>query len=180
MSTLLQGYRPVLYYPKRTSKEIYQILVTQCEHMKLPFLSALPSVTEINKQFHVIVDAIFGFSFKGTSVRPPFDEVLSTLREVTVPIASVDIPSGGFTILKDPPNMLQYVCTGWDVEKGDVNGFGLSPDLLISLTAPKLCSAQFKGHYHYLGLRMVPKELTDKYKLELPEYPGTDQIVQIK
>lgn len=66
------------------------------------------------------------------------------------------------------------------MEKGDINGFGLNPDLLISLTAPKLCSKQFKGRYHYLGLRMVPKELTDMYRLKLPQFPSTDQIVQIK
>jgi NAD(P)H-hydrate repair Nnr-like enzyme with NAD(P)H-hydrate epimerase domain len=41
-----------------------------------------------------VVDAIFGFSFKGSSVRAPFDQVLTTLRQVTVPLASVDIPSG--------------------------------------------------------------------------------------
>ncbi len=78
-----------------------------------------------------------------------------------------------------PPPSFILLCLGWDVEKGDVNGFGLNPDLLISLTAPKLCSKKFKGRHHYLGLRMVPQELTDKYKLKLPKYPGTDQIVEI-
>lgn len=66
------------------------------------------------------------------------------------------------------------------MEKGDINEIGLTPDLLISLTAPKLCSKQFKGHFHYLGLRMVPEELATKYRLKLPSYPSTDQIVQIK
>lgn len=66
------------------------------------------------------------------------------------------------------------------MEKGNVTGLGLNPDLLVSLTAPKLCSKQFKGRYHYLGLRMVPQELTTKYRLKLPKYPSTDQIVQIK
>ena len=66
------------------------------------------------------------------------------------------------------------------MEKGDVNGIGLNPDLLISLTAPKLCAKQFKGRFHYLGLRMVPQELAAKYRLKLPVYPSTDQIVQIK
>lgn len=66
------------------------------------------------------------------------------------------------------------------MEKGNVHGFGLNPDLLISLSAPKLCSKQFKGRYHYLGLRMIPQELADKYRLKLPEFPSTEQIVQIK
>ncbi len=70
--------------------------------------------------------------------------------------------------------------TGWDVEKGNVSGCGLNPDLLISLTAPKLCAQHFKGSHHFLGLRVIPKELADKYHLTLPTYPGTDQIVQLQ
>lgn len=66
------------------------------------------------------------------------------------------------------------------MEEGDINGCGLNPDLLISLTAPKLCSKKFRGQHHYLGLRMVPQELKEKYRLKLPEYPSTDQIVKIK
>ena len=42
----------------------------------------------------MVVDAIFGFSFKGTSVRSPFDKILSSLQQINVPIASIDIPSG--------------------------------------------------------------------------------------
>ena len=66
------------------------------------------------------------------------------------------------------------------MEKGDINGIGLNPDLLISLTAPKLCSKQFRGQFHFLGLRMVPQELAAKYRLKLPAFPSTDQIVQLK
>ena len=40
---------------------------------------------------------------------------------------------------------------GWDVEKG--NDEGIQPDLLISLTAPKLCAKHFKGKRHFLGGR---------------------------
>lgn len=91
---ILQGYQPTIFYPKPTSKEIYQILVNQCEKLHLPFLSSLPSPSEIDSEYKLVVDAIFGFSFKGTSVRSPFDQVLSSLQKVTLPIASVDIPSG--------------------------------------------------------------------------------------
>jgi NAD(P)H-hydrate repair Nnr-like enzyme with NAD(P)H-hydrate epimerase domain len=37
-----------------------------------------------------------------------------------IPLVSIDIPSG------------------WDVEKGDIHGIGLAPDMLVSLTAPKV------------------------------------------
>lgn len=68
-------------------------LVTQCQKMNITFLSALPSPTDINSQYKFIVDAIFGFSFKG-DVRAPFDHVLKTLKEVQVPLCAVDVPSG--------------------------------------------------------------------------------------
>ena len=93
-SAIFQGYQPVIFYPKHTSKEIYQILINQCEKLYLPFLSSLPTPAQIDSEYQVVVDAIFGFSFKGTSVRPPFDDVLASLQQVKVPIASVDIPSG--------------------------------------------------------------------------------------
>ncbi len=76
--------------------------------------------------------------------------------------------------------MLLFDRAGWDVEKGNVRGEGLNPDLLISLSAPKLCAQHFKGRHHYLGLRIIPKELADKYRIKLPTYPSTDQIVKLK
>ncbi len=51
------------------------------------------------------------YSKKKGDIRPPFDQVIDTLKQVKIPIASIDIPSG------------------WDVEKGDVND-GIKPDLL--------------------------------------------------
>lgn len=41
---------------------------------------------------------------------------------------------------------------GWDVEKGNTTGEGVKADMLVSLTAPKLCAKQFTG-IHYLGGR---------------------------
>lgn len=93
-------------------------------------------------------------------MRAPFKDVLERLRNVKLPICSIDIPSG------------------WDVEKG--NPDGLQPEVLISLTAPKLCAQFFKGKYHYLGGRFVPQALEEKYELNLPEYPGTDPIVLLQ
>ena len=70
------------------------------------------------------------------------------------------------------------VFAGWDIEKGDEEG--LKPDMLISLTAPKICAKLFAGKYHYLGGRFVPKTLEQKYELNLPAYPGTDCVVELK
>ena len=99
----------------------------------------------------IILDAIFGFSFS-PPVRAPFDAILPLIAKAGRPIVSVDIPSG------------------WDVEKGkipfpvkDVSGeggetefSGLEPDVLVSLTAPKLGVKEYRGR-HFLGGRFVNK-----------------------
>nr|CAD7393012.1 unnamed protein product [Timema cristinae] len=113
----LFGYNPIIYYPKRTDSSLYSNLTTQCVGMDIPFISKLPDMENLNKEYSLIVDALFGFSFK-PPVRPEFADVIGALLKTKVPIASVDIPSG------------------WDVEKGPPDE-GLQPELLISLTAPK-------------------------------------------
>lgn len=48
----------------------------------------------IDEAYNLVIDAIFGFSFKG-AVREPFGSILEVLTNTTVPLASIDIPSGG-------------------------------------------------------------------------------------
>ncbi|XP_008329312.1 NAD(P)H-hydrate epimerase [Cynoglossus semilaevis] len=154
----LFGYEPTIIYPKRPNKPLFQGLTTQCQKMELSFLTEMPEAAVIDEAYNLVVDAIFGFSFKG-AVREPFGSILEVLNKTTVPIASVDIPSG------------------WDVERGSVDG--LQPDMLISLTAPKKSALQFRGRYHFLGGRFVPPGLERKYGLNLPQYPGTDCVLQL-
>jgi len=90
----------------------------------------------------VVLDAIFGFSFK-PPVRAPFDVALPLVARAGLPIVSVDIPSG------------------WDVERGDSAAAELGvpvlhPDVLVSLTAPKEGVRKFTGR-HFLGGRFVSK-----------------------
>lgn len=40
----LQGYEPLVFYPKRPSRPLFQALTTQCEKMEIPFLSSMPEV----------------------------------------------------------------------------------------------------------------------------------------
>ena len=60
---------------------------------------------ERNK-YELLIDAIFGFSFK-PPIRPPYDYIINELKLTKIPILSVDIPSG------------------WDVEKGFIVVFWL-------------------------------------------------------
>ncbi|XP_022109159.1 NAD(P)H-hydrate epimerase-like isoform X2 [Acanthaster planci] len=154
----LFGYLPSIYYPKHKDIELYKNLSLQCKNMDIPFLSYLPSSSLIDLSYNLVVDGIFGFSFSGQA-RAPFDDIIKTLKNIMIPLCSIDVPSG------------------WDVEKGSEDG--LQPEFLISLTAPKMCAEHFKGKHHYLGGRFVPPELAHKYQLSLPEYPGTECAVQL-
>ncbi|KAK6323506.1 NAD(P)H-hydrate epimerase [Coregonus clupeaformis] len=155
----LFGYAPTILYPKRPNKLLFQGLTTQCEKMDIPFLTEMPEAKVVDEAYNLVIDAIFGFSFKG-AVREPFGSILDVLKKTTVPIVSIDIPSG------------------WDVEQGSTDG--LQPDMLISLTAPKKSATHFCGRYHYLGGRFVPPAMEKKYQLNLPPYPNTDCVYQLQ
>ena len=83
------GYQPVIHYPKRNEKSLCINLVTQCNGLNISFTNDLLSI----KEYDLILDAIFGFSFKG-EIRSPFKDVLSKIKQSHVPIVSIDIPSG--------------------------------------------------------------------------------------
>ncbi|KAG6898412.1 hypothetical protein C0992_004123 [Termitomyces sp. T32_za158] len=122
------------------SKDHYKRLQTQCDNMKITILPPSHDTDSLRTALSttdVILDAIFGFSFKGP-IRAPFDTVLPLLTQSGLPIVSVDIPSG------------------WDVEKGNTAGVGLNPDVLVSLTAPKEGVKGFTGR-HFLGGRFIPR-----------------------
>lgn len=42
------------------------------------------------------------------------------------------------------------------MERGPVSACGVRPEMLISLTAPKIAAKHFTGPHHYLGGRFVP------------------------
>jgi NAD(P)H-hydrate epimerase len=153
------GYKPSVYYPKQSKKELYGRLRTQLEHLKVPFTDDFTSA--IGKTDYVI-DAIFGFSFSG-EVREPFPAVIKALAENKKPVLAVDAPSS------------------WNIDYGppsDGPGQGYQPDALISLTAPKPLVKWFKGR-HFVGGRFVSKEIAEKYGFDVPPYQGSDQIVEI-
>lgn len=159
------GYYPTVYAPKLPDREPFTGLHAQVSDLGIPFAESFNPHPETGATtFDVILDGIFGFSFDSSSpIRSPFDRVIADLVETKIPVASIDIPSG------------------WDVEKGDVRKLGLMPDLLISLTAPKMAAKFFSGEHHFLGGRFVPPHIAEKYDLQdLPPYSGTDQIVRLE
>ena len=108
--------------------------------MHIPTLTPTPdtqSLSDALARSDVVLDAIFGFSFK-PPVRAPFDEALPLISRSGLPIVSVDVPSG------------------WNVDEGKADERALDPDVLISLTAPKEGVRKYKGR-HFLGGRFVPR-----------------------
>lgn len=161
------GYEPSIWYPKTGKTELFSRLKVQLQNLGLNFV-AQDDFQDALEEADVVLDSIFGFNFKG-QVREPFKAALENLkyesriefeaRKKMPPIVSVDIPSS------------------WDVEKGNVNKT-FAPSVLVSLSAPKLGALQFAGR-HFLGGRFLPEDLEAKFDLQLPDYPGTEQVVEI-
>ena len=147
------GYECVVVYPKRSSKTHFINLVKQCEDVGVDIIDDMPSdlLSADGESYHAIVDAIFGFSFKGAP-REPFATALKQMQEAQtskgIPVLSVDVPSG------------------WNVDEGDVAQTGFVPQVLISLTTPKESAKGFPGR-HFVGGRFLPPALAEKYKVEV-------------
>lgn len=153
------GYQPTVYYPKQNKNELYQRLTKQLKDVQVPFTEDFSTAVQ---QTDHIVDAIFGFSFSG-EVREPFPKVIEALQTTKIPVLAVDAPSS------------------WNIESGppdDGPGKDFMPEALISLTAPKPLVKWFKGR-HFLGGRFLSPEMAEKYGLDLPEYEGLDQVVEV-
>ena len=119
--------------------------------MSIPTLPPdLPTDCDLAKSYDLILDAVFGFSFK-PPVRAPFDTLLPLLSRSQLPIVSVDIPSG-WDVEKGP---VEWTKSPVEEEKPEKLGVTyLQPDVLISLTAPKEGVRGFKGR-HFLGGRFI-------------------------
>jgi NAD(P)H-hydrate epimerase len=135
-------------------------LKTQLEKLSVPFVTDFSSAL---KSTDFLVDAIFGFSFGGP-LRDPFDSIVSEIESASVPVLSVDAPSS------------------WDIQSGPPKegpGAKFMPAALISLTAPKPCVKFYRGR-HFVGGRFLSKDITDKYGLDCPSYPGIDQVMEVE
>uniref|UniRef100_A0A8D8F5D0 NAD(P)H-hydrate epimerase n=1 Tax=Culex pipiens TaxID=7175 RepID=A0A8D8F5D0_CULPI len=157
---VLMNYEPHVYYPKQTEKVLFVNLQHQCESMGIAVRQECPTLEAVNREFGLVVDALFGFSFK-PPVREAFAPIMGVLEKTTVPIVSIDIPSG------------------WHVEEGPQNETSIKPSCLISLTAPKMCAKHLANAKHYLGGRFVPPKLQEKYAMDLPTYSGNDLFVKL-
>ena len=153
------GLTATIVYPKHSTKPHFINLVKQCDDLGIPILDAIPMESS-NERFDGIVDAIFGFSFSGSS-REPYATAIANMIELQQRhksiLISVDVPSG------------------WDVNgEDDLSGattnesklLQLQPDVLISLTVPKLFAKNFHGR-HFIGGRFLPPAMAEKYGIRV-------------
>lgn len=161
----LFGYDIAYYYPKKLEREPhYRRLLDELKGLNVAEVEGLEKARGYMSQVDIIVDALFGFSFK-PPLREPFGEVLTELKAVREKtfICSIDVP------------------LGWDVDYGPMEeDINFDPQMLVSLSAPKLCSLKFRGN-HWLGGRFINPEIAKKFDIEsvVDKYRGCDQIVKL-
>jgi NAD(P)H-hydrate epimerase len=159
---VLFGYDCIVVYPKRSSQTHFINLVKQCEDVNVQIFDEIPPDLLLEEgeegdapKYNAIVDAIFGFSFKGEP-REPFRTIIHQMMQAqterNIPVISVDVPSG------------------WNVDEGDVAHTGFVPQVLISLTTPKHSSKGFPGR-HFVGGRFLPPALSEKYNVQVRAGP---------
>lgn len=168
------GYRVMLWYPKEGKTELFQRLKRQLKNLNVDFVET-DEFDDALEEADVVLDAIFGFSFRGEP-REPYKEPLEALnndsrmefeaRRKVPPIVSIDIPSG------------------WSVDEGNQGGKRFTPQVILSLTAPKHGIKSFtlskeKVGRHFLGGRFVSDEIEERFALALPVYPDDAQIVDV-
>lgn len=82
----LMGYAPQVYYPKKTPQALYENLTHQCRSMNISILDSCPERSAFESNYDLIVDALFGFSFK-PPVRENFVPIIDILQQTKLPIA---------------------------------------------------------------------------------------------
>lgn len=81
----LFGYNVSVHYPKRTPRPLYENLLSQCVAFGVDIVDNLPPPKELCDHYQVLVDALFGFSFK-PPVREELKPAMNALIEATIPV----------------------------------------------------------------------------------------------
>lgn len=147
----LFGGFPIVIYPKVGRKDLFNNLTLLLEKFNIPIYKRIEDANNINDSA-LFIDAIFGFGYNSNKTDPCyreiFDFIIINSRELSIPVISIDVPSG------------------WEVDmKESSNEDKIKPEVLISLTAPKLCSKYFEG-IHFVASTFATRDIMRKYKVE--------------
>ncbi|PKK19487.1 YjeF N-terminal domain containing 3, partial [Columba livia] len=97
-------------------------------------------------------------------------------RDFTTQCEKMDIPFLSYLPTEVSPHAA-LAARRWDAEAGGSGG--ISPDVLVSLAAPKECARHFLGRQHFVAGRFLPYDVQKKFELNPPEYPGTECVVAL-
>lgn len=207
------GFAVDVLYPMAPKTEFFQALLQQCRQFGCRVFDALdqlPPAERVGAEYSVLVDAVFGFSFDASRPpREPFAQVMQLMVEASrlhfrdgqiavaaVPgdasrafLVSVDLPSG-WHVERGPQRWLsrnQAQLQKPAQEKGEEEEapvLELLPDLLVSLSAPKLAAWSLPQQNlcaHVLGGRFLPPAVIRRFGLEqLPAYQDAELIVNLQ
>lgn len=81
----LFGYNVSVFYPKRTPKPLYENLLEQCKRFGVRIIDELPPTKNLREEYQVMVDALFGFSFK-PPVRDELKPAMDALIDGGIPV----------------------------------------------------------------------------------------------
>ncbi|EFJ45948.1 hypothetical protein VOLCADRAFT_105746 [Volvox carteri f. nagariensis] len=186
-------------YPKPTDKPLYNGLIKQISSLGIPLVSwtDLQAAGPLSSLADVVVDALFGFSFSGQP-RPPFDAILQAALPSSAKTLEVRLEAGRPLAAQvkallpgsQPPFIVSVdIPSGWHVEQGppggpaaEEEGTALQPDMLVSLTAPKLCARYFKAGLQEEGgrqggrlggpLHAIPRHALSFHVMSCPTSPN--------
>ncbi|CRG94793.1 pyridoxal 5'-phosphate synthase, putative [Plasmodium gallinaceum] len=151
------GYDVAVNYPKENNKILFKRLLKLLENYEIKILKDI-TPDELNK-YDLIIDSIFGFSFKGEP-RKPFDDIIKMINNCKKSIVSVDVPSG------------------YQIDSGDTGNLCINSEMNISLMLPKQGLKNYQKK-HYLGGRFLPSSIIKKYNLKVPHFSGYNSFIML-
>lgn len=60
------------------------------------FFFCFVQVQLINDAYNIVIDAMLGLETDSSNIKEPYSGILVTLKQIKIPIVSVDVPSGEF------------------------------------------------------------------------------------
>jgi len=176
-------YRVTVVYPPHAKQDKYMHLITQCKANQITVVENF--YDSLQARVDLVVDAIFGFSFNGDKpIKEPYATMIQQMISLQnhVPVVAIDVPSGwrvDDTTLRVNPFPGEPHKLATPTYTALLAQLSYMPDMLISLSVPKLCASLFLGRFHMLGGRFIPKRIAFKYRLRLPSYVKAEQSVLI-
>lgn len=152
-------YEPVIYSVYACK---YIDIPDFCSRHQIPLYDFVPNA--LHSYFQVVVDALLCFGFDGEDIRPQYWPIFEMLISTTLPVVSIDIPSG------------------WDLSLGPrqvdrtADTF-IKPHLIVSLGAPILATKLFKGPFHYIASCNVPHLYFTEHSISIPAFPAQRSAV---